>query len=141
MAREVSAGLLAYQLRPIRVFLVKPGGPYFTKREKGIWGIPKGRLDGQDILEAAKREFEEETGVNPDRVRCTPYLPLGSITYRSGKIVHAHAFQARTFHFIKSNTFCMEYPPQSGIIREYPEVAEGRWFTLDAAREYMLPAQ
>ncbi len=141
MGRVVSAGLLAFRRKPLLVFLVRPGGPFFKRRDKGLWGIPKGRIDGQDVLVAARREFEEEVGVNPEEVRCSDYLPLGSIRYKSGKEVHAFAFESRPFHFVRSNPFLIEYPPGSGRLREFPEVEEGRWFTLDAAREYMLEAQ
>ena len=63
-----SAGLLLYRFREgtLEVFLVHPGGPFWAKKDLGVWSIPKGEMDeGEELLEAARREFEEETGSGP----------------------------------------------------------------------------
>ena len=90
MAQKESAGLLLYRRRngSVEVLLAHPGGPYWATRHEGAWTIPKGGIHpGEDPLQTAIREFKEETGFDP----CGPYLSLGQITQRSGKIVHAYA--------------------------------------------------
>ena len=118
----------------LEVFLVHPGGPYFVNRDEGVWSIPKGEIeDGEegDLLAVARREMEEETGcaVNGD------FTFLGTITQKGGKIVHAWAvendYDADT---AVSNTFRMEWPPDSGRIQHFPEVDRAAWFTLLTAR-------
>ncbi len=140
MAKE-SAGLLMYRRRPagLEVLLVHLGGPYWRRKQKGFWTIPKGELEaGEDRLAAARREFAEETGLEPRG----PFLELGSIRQQGGKVVHAWGFEgdcdpAR----IRSNTFTLEFPPRSGQIREFPEIDEARFFAVGEAREWILAAQ
>jgi hypothetical protein len=70
-----SAGILIYRERSgsLEFLLVHPGGPFWAKRDQGAWSIPKGEYSPQeDALEAAVREFEEETGLR----LCGPFLPL-----------------------------------------------------------------
>lgn len=134
MARAPSAGLLMYRHRSgaLEVLLVHPGGPFWRKRDAGAWSIPKGELDeGEDPLAAACREFQEETGVEPEG----PFLRLPTVRQKAGKVVHAWAFEgdwdpAR----LRSNTFRLEFPPGSGRIGEYPEVDRAEFFTLDVAK-------
>ncbi len=60
-----SAGFLPYRFRDgeLEVFLVHPGGPYWARKDNGVWSIPKGEYDpGEDPLEVAQREYQEETG-------------------------------------------------------------------------------
>lgn len=123
----------------IEVFLVHPGGPLFAKKDAGFWGIPKGELqEGENPLAAAKREFEEETGMRPSG----EFIPLGSIVQKSGKKVLAWAFEADFDPAgLRSNTFRMEWPPGSGIMREFPEIDRAQWFGLDEAREKINPGQ
>lgn len=139
---KTSAGLLLYRRRNgmLEVLLVHPGGPFFAKKDLGDWGIPKGEMDGNDMDEfaAAKREFEEETGIKPEG----RFTPLGSITQAGGKVVHAWALEgdcdpATT----KSNTFTMEWPPRSGKIQEFPEVDRAEFFTIENARQKIKPTQ
>jgi predicted NUDIX family NTP pyrophosphohydrolase len=134
-----SAGILLYR-GALEVLLVHPGGPFFAKKDAGVWSIPKGEYeDGDDPLACALREFEEETGV-----RLEPDAPveLGTIVQRGGKHVTAWAIEgdldASSTH---SNTFVMEWPPRSGVQREFPEVDRAEWFAVDAAREKLVPAQ
>jgi len=124
-----SAGLLMYRHRGgiLQVFLVHPGGPYWAKKDLGSWSIPKGEFTpDEDPLEAAKREFEEETGFSASG----PFSPLTPIKQPSGKIVQAWAFEGDGDpSAIKSNTFSMEWPPRSGKYQEFPEVDRAGWFT------------
>ena len=103
----------------LEVFLVHPGGPLFRNKDDGHWSIPKGELaEGEPFLETAVREFREETGINP----VAPFLELGSIRQKGGKIVHAWAFEGDWdgSRPICSNTFHLEWPPGSGKVQEYP---------------------
>jgi predicted NUDIX family NTP pyrophosphohydrolase len=136
-----SAGLLTYRRQRDRVefFLVHPGGPFWRKKDLGAWSIPKGEFaDGEDPLKAARREFQEETGV----IAPGPFTPLTPIQQRSGKTVYAWLtpadFDAAR---ITSNTFTMEWPPRSGTLSEFPEVDRAEWFELEAACEKILEAQ
>lgn len=135
-----SAGLLMYRTNPeLEVLLIHPGGPYFTNKDKGFWGIPKGEYNPpEEPLEHAVREFTEETGftANP------PFLPLGEIRQRNRKLVTAWAFSGDCDPSdLVSNTCEIDWPPRSGRKLTIPEVDEGRWFTLPEAREYMRPDQ
>ena len=136
-----SAGLLMYR-RPkgrLEVFLIHPGGPYWAKKDKGAWGIPKGEYEkDEEPLAAARREFEEETGFTAEG----EFLPLGSIEQKSGKIVTAWAFDGDADPAeLVSNTCGIEWPPHSGRTLAIPEVGEGRWFELREARDYLRSDQ
>jgi predicted NUDIX family NTP pyrophosphohydrolase len=136
-----SAGLLMYKYDKnvnVRVFLVHPGGPYWKGKDKGAWGIPKGLIDpNEDPFKAAIREFKEETGITPHG----PFIPLGEVQQRSGKIVHAWAIQGDFKGKLKSNMFEMEWPPKSGKIQKFPEVDRAAWFSATQAKEKINPAQ
>ena len=140
MAKE-SAGLLMYRIRAGRpeVLLVHPGGPFFAGKDEGAWTIPKGEVEeGEDDLAAARREFEEETGLRP----AGPFLPLGSITQKGGKVVHAWAFEGDAEPAtIRSNSFRMEWPPRSGKQVEFAEVDRAGFFGIDEAERKINPAQ
>ena len=138
---KISAGLIMYRARDnnLEVLLVHPGGPIWAKRDEGAWSIPKGGIaPDEDPLSAAKREFQEEIGFYPDG----EFMPLGSITQKAGKIVHAWAFlgdcDAKS---IKSKTFKMEWPPKSGIEKEFPEVDKADFFGMEAAKKKINQAQ
>lgn len=142
MARE-SAGLLMYRRSrgSLEIFLVHPGGPFWARKDLGAWSIPKGEFSAdEDPLDAARREFEEETGV---RVSASgAFLPLEPVRQRGGKTVHAWAFEGECDPTrVKSNTFSLEWPPRSGRQQEFPEVDRAEWFTLEAAREKILKGQ
>jgi predicted NUDIX family NTP pyrophosphohydrolase len=136
-----SAGLLLYRRAgpSLQVLLVHPGGPFWQRKDLGAWTIPKGEVtDGEALLEAARREFQEETGYTID----APAEPLGHVRLTSGKVIHAFAVEgdldaAR----IRSNTFELEWPRGSGRRRIYPEVDRAAWFDLGEARQKILPAQ
>jgi predicted NUDIX family NTP pyrophosphohydrolase len=137
----VSAGLLLYRdgVSAIEVFLAHPGGPFWAKRDAGAWTIPKGAVnEGEQLLDAAQREFYEETGITP----VGPFLPLGSVTQKAGKTVHAWAWRGDAdADAITSNTTTAEWPRGSGKRVAFPEVDRCAWFDLDTARSKMNPAQ
>jgi len=129
-----SAGILVYRFHSgeLEVFLVHPGGPFWKNKDDGAWSIPKGEYtDGEDPLEAAKREFEEETGIACDG----KFIMLDPIKQKGGKAVSAWALEKNIeTKSIKSNLFSMEWPPKSGKMQEFPEVDKGDWFGLNDAR-------
>ncbi len=138
---RTSAGLLMYRRRPdgLEVFLVHPGGPFWTRKDDGAWSIPKGELStGEDPLRAARREFHEETGMHARG----PFAALKPVKQPGGKIVLGWAFEGECVpEHVHSNTFRMEWPPGSGTEREFPEVDRADWFSLDAARRKILKGQ
>ena len=140
MAR-VSAGLLMHRYLNGRreVFLVHPGGPFWARKDRQAWSIPKGECDvGEDALAAARREFAEETVVHPDG----PLIPLALRKQAGGKVVHAWAVEGDCDPgTIRSNTFTMEWPPRSGRMQPFPEVDRAAWFPLSEAREKIHAGQ
>ena len=138
---EHSAGILLYRrgLAGIEVLLVHPGGPFWRNKDVGAWQIPKGKIDeGEELLEAALREFEEELGVTPKGIA----RPLGRVRQAAGKLVDAFALEGDLdADAISSTNFEMEWPPRSGAMRSFPEVDRAAWFSLDEAREKMLISQ
>jgi predicted NUDIX family NTP pyrophosphohydrolase len=141
MARrdEISAGLLAYRLRQRPEFLLAhPGGPYWAKRDDGAWTIPKGLVRPDDLLTGALREFTEETSFSADG----PFIPLKPVTQKSGKTVHAFAFEG-DFDPAKfsSNMFELEWPPKSGKLKSFPEIDRLAWFDYDTAMAKIIPYQ
>ena len=123
----------------LEVFLVHPGGPFFAKKDLGAWTIPKGEYpDGELPLEAAKREFQEETGFPVPET----FLDLGSIKQAGGKIVAAWAFEGDCDPAkMSSNTCEVEWPPRSGRLIEIPEADRGAWFSIDEAKERIKSTQ
>jgi predicted NUDIX family NTP pyrophosphohydrolase len=136
-----SAGLMMFRdsRGRLEVFLVHPGGPFWAKKDKGAWTIPKGEYKkSEDPLAAGRREFKEETGF----ASAGEFLELGTIRQKSGKIVTAWAFRGDCDPAkLTSNTCKIEWPPRSGKKIEIPEVDRGRWFSLDEAREYIREEQ
>ena len=136
-----SAGLLLYRRATsgLEVFLVHPGGPYWAKKGGCAWGIPKGEYHkDEEPLAAAKREFTEETGFTATG----PFVELGSIEQKSGKIVTAWAVEGDCDPAeLVSNTCSLQWPPKSGRFIEIPEIDQGRWFDLKEARETIRKEQ
>lgn len=138
-----SAGLLLYRRcgDSVEVFLVHPGGPFWENRDLGAWSIPKGEYDpdSEDALEAAKREFQEETGFP------TPtgeFVALQTRKQPSGKMVSAWRVEGDCdASAARSNTFAMQWPPNSGKWHRFPEVDRAEWFDLTTAREKILRGQ
>jgi predicted NUDIX family NTP pyrophosphohydrolase len=141
---KTSAGILLYRgdRDSLEVLLVHPGGPFWAKKNEGAWSIPKGELeDGEEPRACALRELEEEIGsslgLTPERL-----IELGEVRLKSGKRVQGWAaegeFEPAT---LRSNTFVMEWPPRSGVEREFPEVDRAEWFAPEQARLKINPAQ
>ena len=136
-----SAGVLMYRRRNgiLEVLLVHPGGPFWAKKDAGAWSIPKGEFSGdENALMAARREFEEETGFLP----AGRFVQLTPVKQPSGKVIHAWALEGDLdATAIRSNTFTLEWPPQSGVHQEFPEVDRAAWFTIEAAKEKIIKGQ
>jgi predicted NUDIX family NTP pyrophosphohydrolase len=136
-----SAGLLPFRETEaeLEVLLVHPGGPFWTRKDNGVWSIPKGGLlDGEDPLTAARREFEEELGAPPSG----HFIPLQPLKQPSGKLLYAWALRSGFDpSSLKSNLFSMEWPPKSGRQQEYPEVDRAAWFAVETARLKILKGQ
>ncbi len=128
-----SAGLLMYRYRDsgLEVFLVHPGGPYWAGKDENAWSIPKGEYDeDEDPLEAAKREFFEETGISAAGI----FKPLSMLKQTGGKRITAWAFEGDCdLSSIKSNTFTIEWPPRSGRKADFPEIDRAAWFGVAEA--------
>jgi predicted NUDIX family NTP pyrophosphohydrolase len=127
------------KLRDVEVFLVHPGGPFFANKDLGTWTIPKGEyLEDENPLQAAKREFQEETGFAAPEA----FLDLGSIKQAGGKIVSAWAFEGDCDpDKLVSNHCEVEWPPRSGRLLKIPEVDRGAWFSIAKARERIKSTQ
>jgi predicted NUDIX family NTP pyrophosphohydrolase len=136
-----SYGILLFQRTEdgLRILLAHPGGPFWTGKDDGAWSIPKGLPEeGETALETARREFREETGFKVEG----RFIPLGELKQPGGKIIHAWALEHDLdVTRIRSNTFSLEWPRQSGNVREYPEIDEGRWFSLEEARQKITAGQ
>lgn len=124
----------------LEVLLVHPGGPYFQNKDEASWTIPKGEVaEGEDLLERAKTEFEEELGARASG----SWMELGSVKQKGGKTVHAWAFAGdlEDDFELASNTFEMEWPPRSGKMERFPEVDRAGFFPLEEARRKINGAQ
>jgi predicted NUDIX family NTP pyrophosphohydrolase len=141
MPPPLSAGILLFRERggKTEVLLIRPGGPFWRNKNVGAWMIPKGAVEpGEAPAQAALREFEEETGTQLSQA---PF-PLASIRQAGGKRVEAFALEGDLDAAdVTSNEFEIEWPPGSGQIQFFPEVAEARWMTLEEARSMMLESQ
>ena len=141
MAPPLSAGILMWRRGGggKEVLLAHFGGPQWRSKDGGAWAVPKGLVEpGESLEECARREFEEELGVRPDG----PLVPLGRIRQKGGKLVEAFALEGDLDPTaIVSNSFTLEWPPNSGNFRSWPEVDRAEWFGLDEARTKILPSQ
>jgi len=138
---KTSAGLLLYRRRggDLQVFLVHPGGPFWTKKDAGAWSIPKGEATAEEsLLAAAQREFQEETGLSVSG----DFRALTPVRQPSGKVVHAWAVEADCdAGAVRSNSFEMEWPPRSGRKQAFPEIDRADWFDLPSARAKITKGQ
>jgi|GEM_PF-213173 len=136
-----SSGVLLFKFRDDRleVLLVHPGGPFWARKEDVSWSIPKGRIEGDESpLDAAKREFREETGFEVDG----DFIDLGQSKQSSKKVVHIWALEDDLDATkVSSNNFSVEWPKRSGIIREYPEIDRAGWFDIGQAKEKIQKGQ
>jgi len=141
MSNKTSAGLLLFRRRgaSFEVLLVHPGGPFWKDKDWAAWSIPKGEFDdGEAPLDAARREFEEETGFTA----AGPFVPLAPLPQKSGKVIHAWAAEGDLdASAIRSNTFSLEWPPRSGRKQEFPEVDRAAWFAPEEASRRIHPGQ
>jgi predicted NUDIX family NTP pyrophosphohydrolase len=140
MAKKNSAGILLYRRREeLEVFLVHPGGPFWTKKDLGAWSLPKGELEEvEDPLASAIREFTEETSFPI----AGEFHPLKSLRQPSGKTIHAWAIEGDCDPAqLRSNLFSMEWPPKSGTLCDFPEVDRAAWFVIAEAREKIIRGQ
>lgn len=136
-----SAGILLYRdgAAGLEVLLAHPGGPFWARKDDGAWMLPKGELEpGEDPLDAARREFEEEIGIRP----AGPFAPLGEVRQKGGKRVLAWAMPGDFDPAqLRSALFEVEWPPRSGLRRAFPEVDRVAWFAIEAARVKVLASQ
>jgi predicted NUDIX family NTP pyrophosphohydrolase len=139
---QISAGLLAFRRKPApEVLLAHPGGPFWAKKDDGVWTIPKGLVEpGEDLVAAARREFNEETNLTAKG----ELLALTPVNQKSGKLVHAFAVEADfELGAFSSNTFEIEWPPKSGKRQNFPEIDRIAYLALPAAKikiiAYQLP--
>ena len=141
MPPPLSAGVLLFRQRggESEVLLIKPGGPYWRNKDAGAWMVPKGMVEpGETPAEAALREFAEETGT----VLTSMPFELATVRQAGGKTVIAFAVEGDlNASQVQSNQFELEWPPRSGHVERFPEVAEARWMSLAQARDMMLPSQ
>ena len=138
---KISAGLLMYrrtQSGP-QVLLVHPGGPFWKYKDDGAWSLPKGEAaEDEELLAAAKREFQEELGFAPTG----KFIEMAPVKQKGGKVVHAWCFEGDCDPSqVRSNTFEMEWPPKSGKRASFPEVDRAAWFDLEEARRKILASQ
>src|SRR5258708_216736 len=133
-----SAGLLLFRetTGSLEVFLVHPGGPYWAKKDDGAWSIPKGEFgDDENPVDAARREFKEETGFTP----VGDLIPLEPQRQPSGKVIYAWAMRGNVDPAeIRSNTFSIEWPPKSGRQQEFPEIDRAAWYSIQLGRKKIL---
>ncbi|MBN1786057.1 MAG: NUDIX domain-containing protein [Candidatus Methanofastidiosa archaeon] len=136
-----SAGILLFRHgeKGLQVMLVHPGGPFWARKDAGSWSIPKGLIEeGENLLDAAKREFKEETGFAVDG----DFIKLGELEQPSKKVVHAWALEGDLEESkVKSNTFSLEWPKGSGNLSEFPEVDKACWFDAKEAKKKILRGQ
>jgi predicted NUDIX family NTP pyrophosphohydrolase len=142
MNEKISAGLLMYSFKSggIKFFLVHPGGPYFKNKDEGYWSIPKGLSESEeDLLDTAKREFNEETGLNTSG----NIISLDKVKQKNNKTVYAWAFESQLDNPVEiiCNTFEMEWPPKSGRKQSFPEVDKGNFFALEEAKIKIIREQ
>ncbi|HEU0207618.1 MAG TPA: NUDIX domain-containing protein [Candidatus Udaeobacter sp.] len=141
---RISAGLLMFRRKhdDMEVLLAHPGGPFFARKDDGVWTIPKGEaMPDEDLFTRAQIEFEEEVGFRPENVR--RWINLGWIKQKGGKIVHAWAFEGdlpESFE-CKSNLFDLEWPPRSGKYQQFPEVDQACFFSDETARRKLKATQ
>jgi predicted NUDIX family NTP pyrophosphohydrolase len=139
--KKKSAGLLMYRFNSgvLEVLLGHMGGPFWEKKDEAAWSIFKGEFEEDESpFDAAKREFLEETGIEP----IGNFIELQMIKQPGGKQVYAWAFEGNCdASAVKSNTFELEWPPRSGIMKSFPEIDRAQWFTVAAARKKIVKGQ
>lgn len=139
--KKLSAGLVVYKFEngELKVLLAHMGSPWWAKKDKGAWTIPKGEYTDEEPLAAAKREFKEELGLDPPAGQL---IELGSIEQNNNKTVTAWAVEADLdVTDTKSNTVNMQWPPKSGQFQDFPEIDRAAYLNLEEAAEKLVPGQ
>jgi predicted NUDIX family NTP pyrophosphohydrolase len=138
---QVSAGILLYRRKggELQVFLVHPGGPFWAGKDVAAWSIPKGLIGpDENTLDAARREFFEETGFRLDGEA----HELGVFRQPSGKRIHVWIQKGNCNPSrLVSNRFEMSWPPKSGKTKTFPEVDRGGWFKRQEAMAKVAKGQ
>ena len=142
MAKKTSGGLLLYDRKgdTPRLLVAHPGGPFFSKRDEGWWSIPKGEPEeGEEIFDAAIREFEEETGLRPKG----PYVELGDVVQRNGKRVFAWGFEGEweDGRIPECNEITLEFPKGSGKLWTFPEIDQAELLSPENAKRKLREEQ
>jgi predicted NUDIX family NTP pyrophosphohydrolase len=142
MLNKLSGGILVFRFSApsnIEVFLLHPGGPFYYNKDVGVWSIPKGEIEeSEDVFSAAKREFKEETGyeINGNFIELTPVFT------KSKKKIYAWAVECGNVpENIISNSFQIEWPPNSGIQCSFPEMDKAKWFDISTAKNKIHNSQ
>jgi predicted NUDIX family NTP pyrophosphohydrolase len=122
----------------VEVFLVHMGGPFWQHKDEGAWSMPKGEFESEPPLEAAIREFKEETGLVPEG----KFLEMSPVRQSSGKTIFPFALEWDCdASKVKSNTFTMEWPKGSGLMRDFPEIDRAAWLSLQEASTKLVKGQ
>jgi predicted NUDIX family NTP pyrophosphohydrolase len=136
-----SAGVLVFRRSPVpAVLLGHMGGPFWARKHEGGWSVPKGLVETEESPEeAARREFEEETGLAVPEGR---WHPLGEVRTSGGKLVALWAVEGTVDpSAFTPGTFELEWPPRSGTRISVPEIDQLRWWTLDEAETLLTTSQ
>ena len=131
--KKQSAGILLFRFRNKKpeFLLVHPGGPFWAKKDLGVWSIPKGEFESEEPLTAAIREFAEETGCEVTG----EFIPLTAVKSKSGKVLFPFGLESDfDTTKLKSNMFSMEWPPKSRSMKSFPEVDNAGWFDHGTAK-------
>jgi predicted NUDIX family NTP pyrophosphohydrolase len=140
-----SAGIILYRFKnkTPQVLLVRPGGPFWAKKNIGNWSIPKGEIEeNENAFAAAKRETSEETGIHFEHIDHSLFIELSPVKIKSGKTIFAWAIEEDfDTNEMKSNFFEMEWPPKSGQRKRFPEVDSAEWFSIEEAKDKVNKGQ
>ena len=138
----LSAGILLFRRveGAVEVLVAHMGGPFWQGREDGAWSFPKGGVeDGETVVDAALREFREETGLAAPE---GPLLDLGELRTNSTKTVHLWALEGELdLEDFSPGTFELEWPPHSGRLIAVPEVDRVQWTAPGDAERLLVKGQ
>ena len=139
--KKTSAGLVLYRQTSgkLEVLIAHMGSPWWARKDKGAWTIPKGEYEDEEPLAAARREFREELGSEPPEGEL---IELGSVEQSNNKIVTAWALEGDLdVSKVFSNKVTIEWPPRSGVNQEFPEIDKAAWVTPAVAAQKVVAAQ